>query len=130
MNRLNKHIFQEVKDRFYSFIRVTEEVSKLLKKEFKVLENDADGLNFELDGIAFTLTWSNEEGTPKIKYQLYVWHTTWGSRINPPEHIDTLVVESEDIAKCNILTFTTVMQSELDGALTSIAENQTPTEEM
>lgn len=104
-------------------IHTLEKVSPTLSIEFKVTDRNEEQVTFDLDGIPFTLTWG-ECPTPGIGgvrwdviYQLCVWHTTMGTRHEPPEEIDTTLIDSRCVSECVRKALETVFMSRVNGVL-------------
>jgi hypothetical protein len=118
------------------FIEVMTQTSPHMKREFKVVEQDEDHVDFQLDNYDFTLGWSE---APKqsigrdprwvVQYSLCIWHTEYGGRSHPPETVDTTLVETESIWDCIRVAYTTVYKDELRQVLEGYSYSKMEDEE-
>jgi hypothetical protein len=116
----------QAKKGMVGFVKTLTEVCPKLDMTFEVTEEDEEQVSFDIDGIPFTLSWG-ESPTPAIGgmrwqviYQLCVWSTTMGTRHEPPEMIDTTLVDSAYVGQCTRKALETVFMVRVDGVL----ENQ------
>ena len=117
---------EQVEKDFNGLVKTLTEVCPVLKREFELKYRDEEMIEFTIDGIPFTVGWS-EAPTPAIGgmrwhviYTLSVWHQTAGGRWHPPETVDTELIDSPSINICVRKALQTVANVSIDGAL----ENQ------
>ena len=90
-----------------------------LKRDFRVADRDDTSMNFSIDRYAFTLAWepTTRKGIGRDydvpEYGLYIWHTVGGSYWNPPEAVDTTLIETQSIHQCITCALETVAKDEI-----------------
>ena len=90
---------------FKDFIELMSKASLALNVEFSVTNEDDDMIDFEMDGYHFSLSWGEilkdwigDIRVWAVEYQLAVYHTINNfSRDNPPEEVDTTLLDSTSI---------------------------------
>jgi len=117
-----QHAMRCFGDAFHTLLKVC----PLLKKEFKLQSQDEDTMDFTIDNIPFSIGWG-ETVEPSIggmrwvvQFTLSVFHTTWGSRHEPPEVIDTELVTSKSIHVCIRTALLKTFECVMDGALENV----------
>jgi hypothetical protein len=103
--KINSEI--NVEKNFVLFSLAMPLVCERVEVSYKEIERDEESISFEVGNIPFSLGWEEKrkyswkEGIGEVKkrinYQLSVWHTSMGSRVHPPEAVDTLIFEGESI---------------------------------
>lgn len=107
-------------------VQTLKEVCPMLDMTFEVTEQDEDQVSFNIDRIPFSLSWGECPAAGiggmmwRVVYQLCVWYTTMGTRHDPPETIDTTLVDSAYVGVCVHKALETVFMARVDGVL----ENQ------
>jgi hypothetical protein len=117
---------EQAKREMDCLVHTLEQVAPKLNLEFKVTDRDDDQVSFDLDGIPFTLGWGEAPrggrgaGRWVVLYTLCVWHTTMGSRTEPPETIDTILLDSQHIGECTRKALETVYKRRIDQCLEDV----------
>jgi hypothetical protein len=128
MNAINHHLEETARKGFERFKSEMPELCRMMEFNYGLDSFESDGVDFLLDGIHFTLTWEESErkaigrNIPVVMFQLSVWHTTWGSRWEPPESIDTLIVSSQSVYDVMREAILCVVKNKMDGCLESIGD--------
>ena len=101
-------------------------VCEHLAVSYKETDRVGEQISFDIDNIPFTLNWDikGRMGIGKmekiINYQLSVWHSTWGTRSDPPESIDTLVWEGQSVWDAMKKATMVAYKSRVAGAVESV----------
>ena len=88
-------------------------------RQVGITDRDADQVSFHLDGYPFTLSWEvfNRpcigRTVPVVQFALCIWHQTHGSYWDPPEDVDTTLVESQSVYDCIRVALETVAKEEI-----------------
>jgi hypothetical protein len=113
---------------FKLFNIVMPEFCRKMGYSFKLVGEEDDQLDFEVDNILFSLvhliteteTQRPERSTLIKKFQLYIWHKTMGGRYCPPESVDTLILEDHNIYNIMRESILCVIKNEMDGCMEMI----------
>lgn len=98
--------------------------------DFKVTEEDSEHIDFELNGVPFTVDWnigkrqSIGRELPIVLFRLSVWNEDGGGRWHPPEWIDKQVVESQCISDIMKAAIIVLVENQINGCLESIAYSE------
>lgn len=110
--------------RLNEFINVMKEVAPALNIPFEVSVSEKDEyenesyLFFELDGIRFSV------GFEDNNFDLYIWSTTLGGRVNPPEDIEERIIYTPNVYVCATNALHKYMSIIIDHAMTGYIESR------